>query len=323
MHLIVILLFTVSILTLLSGAIVFFGSKRGDRTRSAWFFVATLFATFWMVSISLFLIAEPSWFETISWHVNWTYISALFIDIALLGYISWREKYGRILTTTFLVLGLILTGIFLADPSLLYNKVILTNAGNSLETNIGPFYFAYIAFFCLLVPSVIITLFRQIYRSRSKRTRGADLVLLIGFAISGTMSLVFNLILPLWDWSLIWLGPLAISTTIIAFYYTILRYRTLNLASIWLRIFSYVVIVASIAIIYMIIFSLVFAALFRGSTPSTEVIILNFIMILVFIALMPAMNEFIKFVRSLISSQKTSVRQPNSSKEINHGTNPD
>lgn len=321
MHLIFILLITVSILTLLSGAIVFLGSKKGDRVRSAWFFVATLFATFWMISIALFLIAEPSWFETISWHVNWTYISAIFIDIALLGYISWHEKYGRIITAIFSVLGIALAGFFLYDPSLLYTSVVLTNTGNSLETNIGPFYFIYITFFCLLVPAVIITLFRQILRSRSKRTRGANLVLLIGFAISGTMSLVFNLILPLWDWSLIWLGPIAISTTIIAFYYTILRYRTLNLSSIWLRFFSYVVIITSIAIIYMIIFSLVFAALFRGSTPSTEVIILNFIMILIFIALVPAMNEFSAFVRSLISGQKSPHHQINQPKEPDHGSN--
>lgn len=302
MQLIVILLITVSVLTFLSGAIMFFGSKKKERTRSAWFFAATIFATIWMLSISLFLVADPSWIDVIGWHVNWTYISAIFIDIALLGYIAWHEKYGRIATALFVILGLILSGIFLIDPSLLYTDVILSNAGNSLVTNIGPFYFAYIAFFCLLVPAVIITLFRQIYRSRSLRKRGADLVLLVGFAISGTMSLIFNLILPLWDWSLIWLGPLAISTTILAVYYTILRYRTLNLSSIWLKLLSYIVVVASIAIIYMVIFSIIFAALFRGSTPSTEVIILNFIMILIFLALMPAMNEFIRFTRSLITN---------------------
>jgi len=55
----------------------------------------------------------------------------------------------------------------------------------------------------------------------------------------------------------------------------------------------------------MIIFSIVFAALFRGSTPSTEVIVLNFIMILIFIALMPAMNGLMEFIRSLISSPKS------------------
>ena len=300
MQLIVILLAVVSILTLLSGAVVFFGATKGDRAKSAWFFVATIFATVWMLSISAFLIARPEWGEHVRWHVNWTYISSIFIDVALLGYISWKLKYGKLTTCVFLLMGTILSAIFVMNPELLYSEIILTNAGNSLVTNIGPFYFIFIAFFCLLVPTVMITLLKQVLKTSSNRTRGSDLVLLIGFGISGTMSLIFNLILPLWRWDLVWLGPLAVSTTIIAFYYSILRFRSLNLSSMWLKVFSYIVIIASIAIIYMIIFALIFAALFRGSTPSTEVIILNFIMILIFLLLMPALNEVSTSIHSLI-----------------------
>ena len=52
MQLIIILLSTVSILTFLSGLITFFGAKRGDRVKSAWFFAAAFFAPIWMISIS-------------------------------------------------------------------------------------------------------------------------------------------------------------------------------------------------------------------------------------------------------------------------------
>ena len=305
MQLIVILLIIVSILTFLSGATIFFGSKKKDRGRSARFFVATIFATIWSISIGIFLVADPSWDPArVSWHVNWTFISAIFIDVALLGFIVWHQKYGKIATSIFAILGFILAGCLVANPSLLYTEVNLSRYGNSLTTNIGPFYIAYIAFFCLLVPTVIFTLLRQIIHSHSQKKRGADLVLLIGFAISGTMALIFNLIVPLWDWSLIWVGPIAISSTIIAFYYTVLRYRILNLSSHWLKLLSYVVIITSIAVIYMVIFAIVFAALFRGATPSLEVIILNFIMILIFLALTPVMNEFTKFTRYLITNQK-------------------
>ena len=304
MQLVAILLITVSILTLLSGVAVFFGASKGDRARSAWFFMATVFATIWMVSISIFLIAKSEWQNIMVWHVNWTYISSIFIDVALLGYISWRYKAGKITTIIFLILGLVLTGFFVHDPSLLYYEIVISNAGNSLVTNIGSFYFVYITFFCLLVPAVIITLLRQIIKSTSRRVRSGDLVLLVGFAISGTMSLIFNLILPLWTWNFIWLGPLAVSTTIIAFYYTILRFRALNLSSRWLKVLSYIVIVTSSAVIYMVIFYVIFAAMFRGSTPSVEVIVLNFIMILIVLLLTPAMSELNMFVRSLISNQQ-------------------
>ena len=302
MQLIAILLITVSILTFLSGLAVFFGASKGDRARSAWFFAATVFATIWMVSISLFLIATPAWQEQLTAIVDLTYISAIFIDIALLGYISWRKKYGKIATLTFTILGAIFAIIFISSPSLLYTEIKLSSAGNSLTTNFTPFYFTYIAFFCALVPAVMLTLLKQILDSRSTRIRGGDLVLLIGFGISGSVSLVFNLILPLWNWGLIWLGPLAISTTILAFYYTILRYRALNLTSRWLKLLSYIVLITSAAVLYMIIFYIVFLAMFKGASPSIEVIILNFIMVLFFLLLMPAMNELTVFVRSLITA---------------------
>ena len=302
MQLIAILLITVSVLTLLSGIMVFLGSSKGDRARSAWFFVATLFATIWMVSIAMFLVATPSWGSVVDFQVKLTYVSAIFIDIALLGYINWKQKYGKYITCAYLIAGFILSAVFFSNPSLLYTNINLTNAGNSLDTNIGPFYFIYIGFFCMLVPTVIFTLLRQIIKTRSSRTHNSDLILLIGFMISGTMSLIFNLILPLWNWNFVWLGPLAISTTIIAFYISILRYRALNLNSRWLKLLSYVVIITSFAVVYMVVFYIVFLAMFKGSKPSNEVIILNFIMTLFLLLLMPATSELTAFIRALITN---------------------
>lgn len=315
MQLIVILLTTVSILTFLSGAITFFGSSKKDRVRSAWFFLAAIFATVWMASISLFLTADASWYDVISWHVNWTFVSAILIDVAFLGYAAWSEKYGRIATMIFLVFGVIVGCTILLNPGALYSEVILANTGNQVTMNIGPLYISYIAFFSTIVPAIVAMFLKQFSRSRSERKRGGDIVSMASFGISSLIILVFNLILPLFNnWSLIWLGPLALSITIIAVYYTILRYRMLNLSSIWLKIFSYIVIIASIAIVYMIIFSVIFAALFRGSTPSIEVIILNFIMILIFLLLMPAMNQLINFIQVLIMGRKSDKK-----KELGNG----
>lgn len=307
MQLIVILLATVSVLTFLSGAIVFFGSSKGDRIRSAWYFLAAIFATIWMTSISFFLIASPNRISTIGWHVNWTFISALFLDTAFLGYGAWNKKYGKLTTLLFLLIGLIISGAILISPGDLYTAVTLANTGNSVTMNIGPLYFGYIGFFCTIVPAIVAVFFHQFLKTRSKRKRGGDFVTMGSFGLSSTLVLIFNLILPLFNnWSLIWIGPLALAVTILAVYYTILRYKMLNLSSIWLRVFSYVVVIASIAILYMIIFSVIFAALFRGSTPSTEVIILNFIMILIFITLIPAMSGLLNYIKLLISGQQKS-----------------
>ncbi len=314
MQLIVILLATVSILTFLSGAIVFFGASKGDKIRSFWFFLAALFATTWMGSISLFLTAGSDWGDSINIPVEWTFVSAILIDIAFLGYTAWRDKYGKPMTFIFLIYGLIISTLIFINPRLLYKEIIIANVGNSVTMNIGPLYVAYVAFFCLIVPAIVATFLKQFVKSSSKRKRGSDLVIAISFGVSSILTVIFDLILPLFhNWSLVWIGPIALAATIIAFYYTILRYRALNLSSIWLKIFSYIVILSSLAIVYMMIFSLIFAALFRGSTPSTEVIILNFIMVLIFLILMPAMNEAGVFIRSLISGQnnnkKSEVRE--------------
>ena len=310
MQLIVILLAVVSILTFLSGAIVFFGSSKHDRVRSLWYFAAALFATVWMASISIFMIAEPKAIDTIYWHVNWTFISAILLDAAFLGYAAWREKHGKALTLFFLAFGLIVSIVIAISPNSLYSSVTLQHTGNSVIMNIGPLYFTYIAFFATIVPAIVSVFFKQYLKTRSSRRRGSDIVTMSCFGASSLVVLIFNLILPLLgNWSLIWLGPLALSVTILAVYYTILRYQALNLSSVWLRILSYIVVIASVAIVYMIIFSVIFAALFRGSTPSIEVIILNFIMIVIFISLMPALNQFTNSVRSLISNQKPNHRK--------------
>ena len=81
MQLVAILLITVSVLTLLSGLAVLLGAKKGDRLRSAWFFAATAFATIWMVTISLFLIARPDWEPNMAGLVDATFLSAIFNDI--------------------------------------------------------------------------------------------------------------------------------------------------------------------------------------------------------------------------------------------------
>ena len=311
MQLITILLSTVSILTFLSGIITFFGAKKGDRARSAWFLTAATFATIWMISIVIFLTAGQSMENVIGWHAKWIFMSAIFIDVAFLGYVAWNERFGKILTYIFMVIGGIISIFILLWPHHLYYDVVLSNIGNSIDLNTGPLYISYIAFFCLIVPAIVAMLLKQFFGTRSIRKRGGDLAIMISFAISSILVVISDLILPYMGyWQYSWIGPLALAATIIAFYYTILRYRSLNLYSIWLKFFSYVVLIASVAIIYMMIFSLIFAALFKGSTPSIEVIILNFIMIVIFVMLMPALSQIMSMVQSIINE-----RDPKQKKE--------
>ncbi|MBR2658867.1 hypothetical protein IKG28_03110 [Candidatus Saccharibacteria bacterium] len=312
MQLIIILLVVVSILTFLSGAIVFFGSTKGNRARSAWYFAAAIFATIWMASISAFLMAEPSWGDSVDWHIKWTFSSALFLDAAFLGYTAWKAKYGKPLTILFLILAASVSCTIFMKPELLYTGFSLSPSGNSVSLNIGPMYIIYASFFGAIVPAIIVNLFLQYVKTTSIKKRKVDIVTMISFGISSIPTLIFNLIMPLMGhWNMVWMGPLALSITIIAVYYTILRYRSLNLNSIWLKFFSYIVITASLAILYMLIFSIIFAGMFRGATPSTEVIVLNFVMIFIVIILMPAISNLTMYIRSLVSGEPEQAKAQN------------
>ena len=90
--------------------------------------------------------------------------------------------------------------------------------------------------------------------------------------------------------------------TVIAIYYAILRYRLMHLASSWLKILSYIILISSASIIYMVIFFIIFTALFKIPNPSASIFILNFIMIVIVLLLMPVLNEVTAFINSLIST---------------------
>jgi len=166
----------------------------------------------------------------------------------------------------------------------------------------GWYYYVYIAWFAAATGTFLAFCFYQIRKSSTKRVRIGYLYFLVGLMVTGTLSLIFDLILPLLKrYDLIWIGPLSISAVIIILYYSILRYRIMQLSVRWLKALSYVIIMSSAAIVYMLIFFVIFTALFKIPNPSTSVIVLNFIMIIIVLLLLPVINELNAFVRSLIS----------------------
>ena len=304
MQLISILLVIVGILTFLSGAIVFFGSNRADRPTSFWYFFAATLATVWLASVALFCVSGSDDLAVIPTHFHTALISAMLLDVGFLGYGAWDKKFGKATTLVFLAAAIIIGALIVMNPCELYSEIILAPTGNGVKFIIGPIFISYFAYFAAIVPAISTYFYSRFRSARSKRKRIGNLSIMAFYGVSSLVILVANLILPLLgNWSAFWLGPLSLAVVIIAIYYMVLRYKAINLSYIWLRIFSYIVLVATIAIIYMVIFSVIFAALFRGSTPSTEVIALNFIMLIIFISLIPAMSGLTRSISRLILEQ--------------------
>lgn len=307
MHLVYILLIIVSALTILSAFTLIFGSTKSERARGLWFLVAAIGSAIWGLSISLFLSLGTGEFDyTVApWLIKGIYAGAIIMDVALLGYISWKYKLGKIITSLFSIGGAVLLALFMYDPSILYSSITLSNAGNSIAIDFGHvFYLAYSLFFCTITPVFCSFLIYQIKHSRSKKSKKGHWAFLIGLAIAGLLSLIFDIILPPVNYSLIWVGPLSISLALLAFYYAILRFKLISLSTSWMRVMSYVVILGSALIIYLLIFHLVFSALFRIANPSFQVILLNFVMIAIVLLLMPAISEVNSLTKSLIMTKQ-------------------
>lgn len=304
------LVIAVAILTILAALALVFGSTKSERSHSMWFLAAAVGEVVWSVSIAVFLSLGSGTvdFEVAPWLVMGIYIGAILMDSSILGYVAWRYKWGKPLTVFFLATGLVLSVIFVYDPSILYSEIVLDGGAPSVTIDMSKwFYYAYIVYFSLLIPAFCLSLVYRIKHTANKKTKKGYLFFLIGLAIAGGLSGVFDLFLPLSRYDLIWVGPLAIGLIILGFYLAVLKFKMVSMNAGWLKILSFIVIVVTAFIIYLLIFHLVFSALFKVASPSYQVILLNFIMIAIVLALVPAFSEMMSLAKSLIMTKQINM----------------
>lgn len=307
MNFIYILVIAVAILTILAALALVFGSSKPEKAHSLWFLVAGIGEVVWAVSIAGFLsLGNGSFDHNIAPSlVKGIYIGAILMDVSLLGYVSWRYKFGKFLTSLFLITGIALIAIFIYDPSILYSEILLGGDSPSIAIDMSKgFYIAYEAYFCLITPAFCGFLIYKIKQTPNKQSKKGYLFFLIGILIAGLLTGAFDLLLPPYRYDLIWVGPLAIGLVILGFYFSILKFKMVSLNSNWLKMLSSVVIISSAFIVYLLIFHLVFSALFRVSSPSYQVVLLNFIMIAIVLALVPAFTEITNLTKSLIMTKQ-------------------
>ena len=304
MQLSIILLIAVSILTILSGISVLAGAKKGERKDAIIFFLATFFALLWAISIAITLaLPETASPETARLAVFGIYLSAPLMCFFLMSYACRPYKLGKILMGVTAVACAILMFFIIKDPNLLYESIELSGVNgnivhlkqNWLNLYYGIYHFAAVFMY-------MVGLFYAIRKTKSKNIKKANLMVLVGFTITGVLALVFDFIFPaLGTYYLIWVGPLAMSLAWLFHYYAILKYRLLDLSGSSLRVLSYIIIMCSAAIVYLTIFFVIFMSLYKVSSPSGEVILLNVLMVAVVILLLPAINEISSYIRSLTS----------------------
>ena len=300
MSLISILLFTIAIMSFSFGLLTLIGASRVDRLRSAWFCFATIGAAMWAISIAVFLSLAPDATSAEFW-IYGIYVPPMLMLVGLLGYVSWQYKSGKVLTVISCLLMVVLATLLLTDKTLLYQSYDLTIAGNIVNLTRGWFYPAYMAFFFLADPLFLFYAWSTVRHARNKHIKNGTLILMIGFGITGVVTLVVDLVLPLLGiYSWIWIGPLFISVTIAMYFYAILKFHMISVASRWLQIATYAVVGLTSVAVYMILFYTIFTTLFKIPNPSTSVLVLNFLMIVIVLLLMPVIREVNAVLRSMV-----------------------
>lgn len=301
MNLISILLIATAVLCLLTGFLSLVGSSKNERGHMSWFFAMSLGCAMWTAGIGVFRILPATAGETLTWTLYGIYISSLFLAVVTLGYAAWRHTIGKVFTLLCAVVAVVLAALFLHDSSLLYTGITLSNAGNSVDLYWGWYYIAYCLFYAVTDGGFVVAQFLNAKRERKVNTRKGNYLLFFGFLIAGSLAVVFDLIIPPYNYSLIWVGPLSLCVVMILFFYATLKYRLIRMSSRWLQVFAYGVISSIGVIVYMLIFYIIFTALFKIPNPSSSVLVLNFLMIVVVLLLFPVINEISASVRSMIS----------------------
>ncbi len=300
MSLISILLVTLAILSFAFGLLTFIGSSKADRTRSAWFCLATFGSTSWAVSIAVFLGLEPQATVVEPW-IYGIYIPSMFMTVGMLGYTSWRYKGGKILTILDLLFMVIWSALLVYDKGLLYTSYELSSAGNSVTLVKGPFYFLYMGFYFVSDTIFMLYCWYTVRHSRTKHVKNSMLLLMIGFAVMSGFTLVADLLLPMYGvYNWIWVGPLFLSVVIAVYFYAILKYHMISVASRWLQWATYAVVGLTGVAVYMLLFYTIFTALFKIPNPSSSILVLNFLMIVIVLLLMPVIREISAVLRSMI-----------------------
>lgn len=320
MSLISILLFAVAVLTLMIGLMSFLGSSRTDRKRTAWVLASDIGAFAWIISIAVFLGLDPA-----SAHaeqiavvaIDGIYICTLLMVVAILGYASWQYPVGKVVTVASIVFAVFLAVVFVINPEVLYSSYELSHQGNKVILVNGWYYWTYATSLVVMISFFTAMTYYRAKHTTRKRAKVGDFILTVGFIIVGVVSAIFNLILPLLGrYDLIWLGPLSLSITMMCYFYAILKYRIISVSAQWLQVLAQVVLLATGAAIYMVIFYIIFTALFKIPNPSASVLVLNFIMIVIVLLLMPVIREIGASLNSLISMGKVDIAYV--IKKLNH-----
>jgi hypothetical protein len=297
-------MYIVVALTITVGVAVF-SSNRNQKGRfsAMGLSLAILGAASWVLFIQLFRNAsnesDASFFHQIF------AVTALAIPFGCLLYavsLLRRKALAITISVAALLISVVVGGLILLNDNLFYSNIVISKDNNYSILADSPVTAVYFSVFGVFFISSIIIIIARALRSKNAVFKQGLICLACCLILSSSLSSATNIILPIIGQNgLFWVGPLSVSITMLFAYFITLRYKLFINSSRLLRYLTYLVAVTVAAMIYTCLFFVIFGLIFRGAKPSNEIIIFNFITMIIIILLMPSINSSINRTKKLIS----------------------
>ncbi|MBQ8992463.1 hypothetical protein IJ090_03475 [Candidatus Saccharibacteria bacterium] len=264
MQLIRALLIAAAVVAVLSGISVFFGSRKQEKQASRYFLVATIGSALWTVAI-FFALDMPNASANFVHFIVTSIIAGVTIsDIGLLAFLGHGYKGGKLLTLLFTIGGTLLVGLLAYDSSLFYSSYDLSQGYVRLFVDHNWHFYTLIVYFVLITITFTSYLVRRIEETKNPGYKTGLKVFCIGLSICGILCLLFDLILITSLPHLIWIGPIATIFSITSFYYSVVKYHTLDVSSKWMKAMAGVILIGVAVMIYLLAFYLVSNVALKG-----------------------------------------------------------
>jgi hypothetical protein len=301
-------LYATSLLTFLTGLTVVIGCRKTTRLKSIVFFFITTSSAVWALSTALFLQLPDATYADILVKTMYCSAAVLFGANAVFASMISPLRISKALLISIVVLPLLaICTVIILFPELLYSGIIIEKTAHTISLVNGlflPLYIAYLALCTLIFVVQILVDTRNMMKRKKRWYLAIFFTVLAASLVAGFC----NFFLPLQNnLSYIWAGPLATVASTIIFYVAIVNERLFVIRLKFLQLLSRIIIIMSAVMVYMIIFFIVFVALFKIPNPAPEVFVLNFIMATIILLLLPVINELTTFVRSLITDGEADI----------------
>ncbi len=251
-----IILILVALVSLTVGLLVIRGSIKNFTLKLA-FFLMCLTLIVWSLSLGWFLAAESV--QLLDWSSRCFYISsALFcpiMTIFALNFPSGAEviKQKRAFIWSIATLTLVFSAFIMFTPSFIINKTHYAN-GSSIDVSrieINPLNYNLFSIFFLFFFITAISIVVSKIRITKGRDRSQVIAFLIGMLVSSAPGFVANLIMPSsGNYSLVWVGPLAITFFLGVIAYSIIKFGMFDVRATAVRATTYILLLGSLTAIY-------------------------------------------------------------------------